>query len=120
LRAVNQPALPTFAMDNARSPILSARQTEIVKLVPLGKTNREIGQTLHLSTRTVENHVAALFHKFNVGSRTALVAAILQPAHSHRARMRTTKTNLPMGRTRFVGRETRSQRSSRPCERPDS
>jgi len=46
----------------ANHPI-STRQAEIADLVVSGKSNREIAETLFLSPRTVETHVAALFNK---------------------------------------------------------
>jgi predicted ATPase/DNA-binding CsgD family transcriptional regulator len=82
---------------------LSARQAEIANLIAGGKSNREIADTLCLSERTVETHVATLFNKLNVRSRTQLVAAVLSQA-SAPAPVRTS-TNLPLQLNRLVGRE---------------
>ncbi|WUI01359.1 AAA family ATPase [Spirillospora sp. NBC_00431] len=48
---------------------LSPRESEVARLVALGHTNRQIADTLVLSTRTVEQHVAKVLRKLNVRSR---------------------------------------------------
>ena len=48
------------------------REVEIAGLVAEGLTNREIAERLVLSERTVEGHIANLFAKVNVNSRTQL------------------------------------------------
>ncbi|GII80274.1 LuxR family transcriptional regulator [Sphaerisporangium rufum] len=50
--------------------VLSRRETEVARLVALGRTNREIADVLFLSTRTVESHVATVLRKLGVRSRT--------------------------------------------------
>ncbi len=88
----------------ANHPI-STRQAEIADLVVSGKSNREIAETLFLSPRTVETHVAALFNKLGVRSRTELVAAVLRPAGGELA-AHIAKTNLPLQVNGLVGRES--------------
>ena len=51
---------------------LSPREREVVRLVRNGLTNREIAETLFLSSRTVEAHVARALRKLGVPSRRAL------------------------------------------------
>jgi DNA-binding NarL/FixJ family response regulator len=41
-----------------------------------GHTNRRIASHLHLSTKTVETHVANIFGKLGVRSRAAVAATI--------------------------------------------
>lgn len=41
--------------------LLSDRELEILKLLSLGKNNREIAQTLHLTEGTVKNHITNIF-----------------------------------------------------------
>jgi DNA-binding CsgD family transcriptional regulator len=59
---------------------LSAREREIADLVTAGRTNREIAERLHLSVKTVENHMARIFRKLEVGSRAEVAAAIARGA----------------------------------------
>jgi DNA-binding NarL/FixJ family response regulator len=55
---------------------LSGREQEIAALVAQGHTNRQIGQALFLSAKTVEGHLTSVFAKLGVRSR-AEVAHIL-------------------------------------------
>lgn len=56
--------------------VLTTREGEVVALLALGQSNRQIARTLFLSERTVEKHVANAEHKLQVPSRTALVARL--------------------------------------------
>lgn len=51
---------------------LTPRELAITKLVGEGKTNREIAQTLHLSTGTVKNHLTNILQKTELRDRTQL------------------------------------------------
>jgi len=53
---------------------LSPREAEVARLAGMGRKNREIAETLFLSPRTVEAHVASALRKLRVGSREALVS----------------------------------------------
>jgi DNA-binding NarL/FixJ family response regulator len=56
---------------------LTARETEILRLVVQGKTNREIGRILYLSPGTIKIHVEHILHKLEVSDRTqAAVRAV--------------------------------------------
>jgi DNA-binding NarL/FixJ family response regulator len=46
-------------------------------LLAAGKPDREIADTLFVSVRTVEHHVARLFAKLGVRSRSSAVAAAI-------------------------------------------
>lgn len=52
--------------------VLSPRETEVLKLMALGHTNREIGEQLSLSVRTVETHRAHIQQKLGLSSRPEL------------------------------------------------
>jgi len=52
---------------------LTARETDILRLIALGHTNAEIGVQLFLSVRTVESHRAHIQQKLRRGSRAELV-----------------------------------------------
>ena len=51
---------------------LSRREREILALLALGHTNREIAERVHLSVRTVEWHRARIQAKLQVTGRAAL------------------------------------------------
>ena len=56
---------------------LSVRETEIIRLIARGLSNKEISGTLHLSEKTVKNHISRIFAKLNITARTqAAVHAI--------------------------------------------
>lgn len=52
--------------------VLTPRETEVLRLMALGHTNREIGGRLSLSVRTVETHRAHIQQKLGLGSRPEL------------------------------------------------
>lgn len=54
---------------------LTRREAEILELLALGLTNKEIAQRLVLGTRTVETHVARILGKLGVNSRSRAIAA---------------------------------------------
>jgi len=58
------------------------REREIAMLVAEGYTNRRVAERLTLSERTVEVHVANLFDKLNVTSRTQLVRRVLEAGYA--------------------------------------
>jgi len=58
--------------------LLSEREKEVLRLVALGDTNREIAQRLFLSVRTVETYRARLMEKLNLKSRGELVRYALR------------------------------------------
>jgi two-component system response regulator NreC len=57
---------------------LTAREREIVRLVALGHTSREIAERLVLSVRTVETHRGRIHKRLNVSSRAELVRWALE------------------------------------------
>jgi pimeloyl-ACP methyl ester carboxylesterase len=67
-----RPALSAPQIVNASA--LSRRQAEVLRLIALGRTNREIADDLVLSLRTVERHVADLYDKLGVRNRAEAVA----------------------------------------------
>jgi two-component system, NarL family, response regulator NreC len=56
----------------AEHPVLSPRETDVLRLMALGHTNREIGEQLDLSVRTVETHRAHIQQKLGLSSRPEL------------------------------------------------
>ncbi len=55
------------------SPLLTAREIEIVKLVARGLTNAEIGALLQISALTCKSHVSSVLTKLDARDRTQLV-----------------------------------------------
>jgi two-component system NarL family response regulator len=49
---------------------LSMREVEVVRLIVAGLSNKEISSNLHLSEKTIKNHVSRIFTKFNCTART--------------------------------------------------
>ncbi len=60
---------------------LSQRESEILAYVAAGKTNREIGTILGISSRTVSKHVEHILERLGVETRTAAAAAALEAAN---------------------------------------
>src|SRR5580692_12477565 len=57
---------------------LSPRETEIVRLVAMGHSNKIIADVLSISSWTVCTHLRRIFAKLGVGSRAAMVAQLLE------------------------------------------
>jgi DNA-binding CsgD family transcriptional regulator len=53
---------------------LSDRETEVLRLVQRGLSNKDIGEKLHISPNTVKTHLRAVFDKTGVRSRFELIA----------------------------------------------
>jgi DNA-binding CsgD family transcriptional regulator len=56
------------------APNLSARETDIARLVCEGRQNKEIAWLASLSEYTVENHLRRIYQKLGIHNRAALVA----------------------------------------------
>ena len=70
-------AKPTEGVDRKIKDLLSDRETEMMKLLATGMSNKEIAEKLYLSLRTVKAHMSNIFTKMNVASRSeALVEAL--------------------------------------------
>ncbi|MNS42067.1 Transcriptional regulatory protein DegU [compost metagenome] len=57
---------------------LSPRESQILALVVAGHDNREIGEQLHISEKTVKNHLTRVFEKLKVKNRVQAIAACCQ------------------------------------------
>jgi DNA-binding CsgD family transcriptional regulator len=65
----------TTASRPPTSPALSVRQLEVLNLIVLGRSNKEIARILKLGPGTVKVHVSALFGKLGVNRRAAVAIA---------------------------------------------
>ncbi len=57
---------------------LSERETQVLRLLAAGKTNRAIADELFISEKTVARHVSNIFDKLGVSSRTGATAWAFQ------------------------------------------
>lgn len=95
----------------AWSEPLNRRETEILRLISGGLSNREIAQKLHLSPETIKWYNKQIFVKLGVDSRTEAVAIagehhLLTNESSNPELLATnTEHNLPAQWTSFVGRK---------------
>ena len=55
---------------------LTPQELQIAQMAATGLSNREIGQKLYLSHRTVESHLYRIFPKLEISSRSQLGAAL--------------------------------------------
>lgn len=63
--------------DNEKIEKLTKRELQVLKLLSIGKLNRQVADELEISERTVKNHVSNIFKKIDVKDRTqAAVFAI--------------------------------------------
>lgn len=53
---------------------ISARETDVLELLADARSTRSIAETLHVSPKTVERHIANLATKLGLEGRTAVVA----------------------------------------------
>ena len=75
------PDLKALAAQNeakAQTPVLTAREGEILRLLAEIKTVREVAEELSLSMKTVEAHKLNLMRKLDIHHRTALIAYAVQ------------------------------------------
>jgi len=71
------PVIASRLLNRMRAPhaSLSARETEVLERVASGRSNTAIAAELFVSETTVKSHLAHIFSKLNVTSRTAAVSA---------------------------------------------
>lgn len=63
---------------SAANDVLTEREREVLQMAALGLTNRGIGLKLSISDRTVQGHLASIYGKLQVSSRTEAVTKALQ------------------------------------------
>lgn len=63
----------------AKNTPLTKRETDVLRLMSEGKSNKAISESLVISEKTVKNHVSSILQKMNVDDRTqAVLTAIKQ------------------------------------------
>jgi DNA-binding NarL/FixJ family response regulator len=65
-----------------RSEPLTIREREILKLIAEGKSSKEIGDLLFISSRTVQHHRANILRKLNVKKTADLVKYAIQKGYT--------------------------------------
>lgn len=75
-QTVLAPSVAGRLVERARGPQpgLTARETEIIRLVADGSSNRDIGRRLVITEATVKSHLVQVFSKLNASNRTTAVA----------------------------------------------
>ena len=72
LRMVNSPTAPYFKSE------LSEREADVLELLVLGLTNKQIAYRLNLQISTVKQYISNILSKLNVRSRTEAVATAIK------------------------------------------
>jgi DNA-binding NarL/FixJ family response regulator len=72
------PCLPRELVRGSAAGLLSSREQEVLQLIAKGKPNREIGETLFISIRTVESHRATLLKKLKQSNTAGLVTYAIE------------------------------------------
>jgi len=65
---------PEQATAVARVDVLTEREREVLRLIVLGHTQREIAERLHISVKTIETHRARVAEKLHCRTRAELVS----------------------------------------------
>ena len=73
LRAQGDAARPTFGWDS-----LSESERRVAELVARGHSNKEIGERLYMSHRTVGSHLYRIFPKLGLRSRVELARVVIE------------------------------------------
>jgi DNA-binding CsgD family transcriptional regulator len=63
---------------------LSPQQTQIVKHILQGQSDKQIARTLGISVATVRTHRGRLFRKFDLNDRVELILHVFAQAQEHR------------------------------------
>ena len=66
-------------------PVLTERETDVLKQIVLGLSNKEIGAALFISEATVKTHINSLLGKLGVSDRTQAATTALQRGIVHLA-----------------------------------
>jgi DNA-binding NarL/FixJ family response regulator len=77
------PAIGARLAERMTRTELTVRETEVLKLIARGKSNKEIGSTLNIAEVTVKQHVGHLLTKLNANDRTQATTTALQRGILH-------------------------------------
>jgi two-component system NarL family response regulator len=71
------PVLATTSAD------LSSRELEVLELIALGRSNKQIAHELQIAEHTIKNHVSSILIKLDVQDRTEAVSVAIQRGIIH-------------------------------------
>ena len=74
----------SMTRQQARSPSMTAREDQVIKLIAEGRSSREIARDLHIALKTVEGHRANILGKLGMRDRVELTryairAGLIEP-----------------------------------------
>jgi DNA-binding NarL/FixJ family response regulator len=75
--SVGQLVIPADGREIGASPILSPRERQVMSMVVLGFSNRQVANKLHVTETTVKSHLSSSYRKLGVRSRHEATALIL-------------------------------------------
>jgi DNA-binding CsgD family transcriptional regulator len=105
--------------DTARAATLdalTAREHQVLDAIARGLDNAEIAEALHLSDKTIRNHVSNLFSKLQVTSRNRAIVLAREAGFGADPRRRPGRLRLTVRRDRCPGRPAIDQ-DARPMTR---
>lgn len=102
LEALSKPGMAN--LQHLASTPLSARETDVVRCVAEGLTNREIAERLKLTEHTVKNYLFRIFDKLGVSSRVEVVLYALGSGDSRVSGPVSGKKNSPVSRKNSDGK----------------
>ena len=82
-RSMLSPAIASKLLGIVGEPLdhhddLTGREIDVLHLLKEGKTNKEMGQVLNISSRTVQTHLANIYRKLKVSNRTEALSYATQ------------------------------------------
>lgn len=87
--------LVEFSRPQPRDPLseLTAREHDVIELLSLGSSNRQIAERLHLAEKTVKHYVTCILQKLHARSRTEAALIAVQHGLPTRAAPEATPAN---------------------------
>ena len=77
-RDMNRDVVTEAEVDFSLFSPLSEREIEVLEKIAAGSANKEIADTLGISTQTVKNHISSILRKLSLNDRTQAVIYALQ------------------------------------------
>jgi DNA-binding NarL/FixJ family response regulator len=76
LQIAIEPSLSFAQVNKSIQAPLSEREFEVLQQIYEGKTNQQMAEVLFVSVNTIKTHIASIYTKLGVASRTAAIAKI--------------------------------------------